>query len=270
MSKKEKKVKEKKQKEIYVPKTGLMGNATDYHIYEIKMTERIIGFLIGGGGAALILYIFFSNAIASLIAFVLVGVKAVPIYQKMLCEKRKKNLTFQFKDMLESLTSSYSAGKNTRDSFLDTLSDLRNMYGEDADIVKELKVIVTGMDNNVNVETLLLDFADRSEIGDIQSFADVFDVSLRQGADIKRIIATTRDVINDKIEIELEMNSMLSSNKNELNVVMIMPLIMSVTMNGMGNETYGNSTVNVIAKIIAIIIFIIAYVMGQKITNIKI
>ena len=269
MSKKEKKVKEKKQKkqkEIYIPKQGLMGNATDYHVYSLSAKERLIGFLIGGGAAALVLYIFFSNIIVSAIAFFVIGVKAVPIYQDMLCKKRKKELTFQFKDMLESLTSSYSAGKNTRDSFLDTLNDLRNMYGEDADIVKELKIIVSGMDNNVNVEK----FADRSESSDIQSFADVFDISLRQGADIKKIISTTRDVINDKIEIELEMNSLMSSNKNELSVVMIMPLVMSVTLSGMGDETFGNTPTTIMAKIVAIIIFIIAYVMGQKITNIKI
>ena len=273
MSKTEKKIKEKKQKkqkEIYIPKTGLMGNATDYHVYNMNTTERTLGFLVGGGATALVLYIFFGNIIVSAVAFFMAGIKAIPIYQNMLCQKRKKNLTFQFKDMLESLTSSYSAGKNTRDSFLDTLSDLQNMYGDDSDIVKELKIIVIGMDNNVNVEKLLLDFADRSESADIQSFADVFDVSLRQGADIKRIISTTRDIINDKLEMALEMNAMLSSNKNELHVVMLMPLLMSVTLSGMGEETFGNSATNIIAKIVAIIIFIIAYAMGKKITDIKI
>ena len=153
MSKKEKKSqKEKKQKEVYVPKRGIMGNADDYHVYELTKRDKIIGFLIGGGGAAAVMFILFTNIIVSLIAFLVVGIKAVPIYQKFLLEKRKKQLVFQFKDMLESLTSSYSAGKNTRDAFIDTLNDLAGLYGNDADIVRECRMIVNGMDNNINVE----------------------------------------------------------------------------------------------------------------------
>lgn len=270
MSKKEKQPKKKKkQKEVYIPKKGIMGNADDYHVYNLSMMEWLKGFLIGGAGAAVILYIFFTSPVLSLIAFVVVGIKAVPIYRTHLLKKRKKELLFQFRDMLESLTSSYSAGKNTRDSFIDCLNDMRNMYGEDADIVRELKIIVSGMDNNVNVELLLLDFADRSGSDDVESFANVFDVSLRQGADIKNIIASTRDVINDKMDIELEMTTMLASNKNELNVMMLMPVILCLSLRGMSGDTFGNSGLNVIVKVVAIGIFIGAYLMGQKVTDIK-
>lgn len=269
MSKKKEK-KQKKQKEVYIPKTGIMGNADDYHVYHLSFVERLQGFLIGGIAAAAVLYIFFEIIPLAVISFLIVGFKAVPIYRQYLLKKRKKELLFQFKDMLEALTSSYSAGKNTRDAFIDCLNDMRNMYGDAADIVKELKLIVSGMDNNINVEKLLLDFAQRSGLDDVESFANVFDVSLRQGADIKNIIASTRDIISDKIDIELEMNTMLASNKNELNVMMLMPLIMSLSLKGMSGETFGNTGMTVIAKIVAIFIFILAYMMGQKVTNIKI
>ena len=260
MSEKQKKPKkEKKVKEVYIPKTGLMGNAADYHVYNMTIQEKIIGFLVGGGGSAVVLFLFFENIIVSLIAFFVIGIKAVPIYRNILLKKRKKNLLFQFKDMLESLTSSYSAGKNTKDAFEDAWNDLNNMYGEDADIVKEMKIIVSGINNNINVENLLLDFAERSGLEDVESFADVFEVSLRQGADIKTIIATTRDVISDKVEIELEMDAMMAGNKNELNV----------TLRGMSGDTFGNSMMTVGAKVVAIMLFVGAYILGQKVTDIK-
>lgn len=269
MSKKKEK-KQKKQKEIYIPKKGIMGNADDYHVYTLSFFENVQGFLIGGIAAAIVLYVFFTSIVLSVVAFVIVGVKAVPVYQQYLLNKRKKELVFQFKDMLESLTSSYSAGKNTRDAFIDCLSDMKNMYGDGADIVKELKIIVSGMENNVNIEMLLLDFADRSGLDDVESFANVFDVSLRQGADIKNIISSTRDIISDKIDIELDMNTLLASNKNELNIMIIMPLIISLSLRGMSGDTFGNSGVTVMAKLVAIVIFIVAYKMGQKVTDIKI
>lgn len=263
------KKKEKNSKNVYIPKKGIMGNADDYHVYNLSFIEKLQGFLIGGVGAAVVLYIFFSNIPLSAVAFVVVGIKAIPIYQNYLLKKRRKTLLFQFKDMLESLTSSYSAGKNTRDAFIDSLNDLRGMYGDGADIVDELKIIVNGMDNNINVERLLLDFADRSGLDDVESFANVFDVSLRQGADIKNIIASTRDIISDKVDIEMEMNTMLAGNKNEINVMMLMPLILCLALRGMSGDTFGNSVINVTAKLVAIAIFIGAYVMGQKVTDIK-
>lgn len=259
----------KQKKQVYIPKRGIMGNADDYHIYSLSLIEKIQGFLIGGLGAAVVLYIFFTSIFLSLIALVAVGIKAIPIYQNYLLRKRRKNLLFQFKDMLESLTSSYSAGKNTRDAFIDSLNDLRNMYGDDGDIVKELKLIVSGMDNNINVEVLLMDFAARSGLNDVESFANVFEVSLRQGADIKNIITSTRDIISDKVDIELEMNTMLAGNKNELNVMMLMPLILCLSLRGMSGDTFGNSMTNIMAKLVAIGIFIGAYIMGQKVTDIK-
>lgn len=262
-------MKHKKKKDVYVPKRGIMGNADDYHVYPLNMRERLTGFAIGGIGGAVVLYLFFASVVPAVIAGLVTGYYAVPVYQRYLLKKRRRELLFQFKDMLESLTSSYSAGKNTRDSFMDALNDMRNMYGDEADIVKELVLIVVGVDNNINMEVLLMNFADRSGLDDIESFANVFEVSLRQGADIKSIIASTRDIISDKVEIELEMETMLAGNKNELNIMMLMPVILCISLRGMSGETFGNSVSNVIVKIVAIGIFAGAYVMGQKLTDIK-
>ena len=77
-------------------------------------------------------------------------------------EKRRKALLLQFKDLLEALTSSYSTGKNMLDVFTDALEDMEQIYGEEADIVHEVSIIVGGMANNINVEDLLMNFAARS------------------------------------------------------------------------------------------------------------
>ena len=129
-----------------------------------------------------------------------------------------------------------------------------------------------GINSNINIETMLADFADRSELNDIKSCADVFEVSVKQGGNIKDIISATRDIINDKIEIEMEIGTLLSGNKNELNIMMIMPLIIIVSMEGLGSEmtVTGNSPLNILIKIVALGMFAAAYVLGKKITTIKV
>ena len=106
----------------------------------------------------------------------------------------------------------------------------------------------------------------------MRNFADVFRVAIRQGANIKDIIFSTRDIISDKIEIEMEINSMLAVNKNDLNIMMVMPLIIIVSLGGMGTgmTAADNSPLNVVIKIIALGVFFFAYYLGRKITAIKI
>ena len=132
-------------------------------------------------------------------------------------------------------------------------------------------MICTGLENNINIEELLLDFAKRSSLDDVMSFANVFEICNRQGSDLKRIVSDTREIINDKIEVEMEIETMIAGSKNELNIMMIMPVIVVVMLKGLGSGMAGsNSLAAVLVKMVCIGIFALAYVMGRKIIDIKI
>lgn len=260
----------KNKKAAYAEIPALIGSGSDYHIYHMTKKDTILAFFAGGGAALLVSWLFFGNVVISAAAVVVVGIYAQPVYQEYRCQKRKKALVMQFKDLLESLTASYSAGKNTLEAFTDAKEDLEHIYSDDTDIVNEVELIVGGMRNNLNVEDLLLNFAERSGLDDVQNFADVFRVAIRQGANIKDIIFSTRDVIGDKIEIEMEINTIMSGNKNELYIMMVMPLIIIVSLGGLGSGTSDNSATNVIVKLIALGLFVLAYWLGKKFTKIEI
>ena len=269
-SKKEKKRK-KKQKEEYVELRGILGIGKDYHVYHMKFTDYVISWALGLGVGTVVLFAFFNNLIAALIG----GIVCAKIVPQYFCEYRRKKqsneLRAQFKDLLESLTWSYSAGQNTVEAFRDAESDMKSIYGSGSDIVNEVQIICTGLNNNINIEVLLLDFAKRSGLDDAMSFANVFEVCNRQGGDLKRIVSDTREIINDKIEIEMEIETMLSGSKNELNIMMVMPVIIVVMLKGLGTSTAGSNTpATVIVKIACIGIFALAYAMGRKITDIKV
>ena len=267
----EKKKSARKLDKEYVPIRGLLGNATDYHTYDMSPLDKLIGFAIGFGLAALVVFVFFRSLWLTLVVGVIVGVNSVFPYKQFLIKSRRDKLTYQFKDLLEALTASYSAGKNTVEAFIDVCEDLKNIYGEDADIVKEVKLINNGLSNNYVIEELLSNFAKRSGLEDIQSFADVFEVCNRQGANIKTVVSDTRTVINDKIETEMEIKTMLASGKNEINIMICMPLIIMLVLSGSGSMSVTTNTfINVIVKIICLGIFSGAYLLGRKIMDIKI
>lgn len=261
-----------KKKEKYQPIPGLIGEATDYHIYAMKAVDRLIATLLGFGGSIVVFYVFFQSILAGIIGGIALAVPAQKFFREYKARKRQQMLLLQFKDLLESLASSYSAGQNTTGAFRDARTDMAAIYGEDSDIVSEVEMIVTGMDNNFQAEKLLNNFAQRSGLDDVESFANVFEVSSPQGGDLSRVISETREIINDKIEIEMEIDTMLQGNKNELNIMILAPLVVVPMLGGLGGDTTitGNTAMNVVVKLVCIGIFAGAYLMGRKLVDIKV
>lgn len=261
----------KESKQEYVEMTGILGNADDYHVYHMKKEDYLVAYALGLFIGVIVIYTFFRTILLSIIGGVLCAWKAPGFYNTYKKEQRVKNLRGQFKDLLESLASSYSAGQNTTNAFSDARNDMISIYGEEADIVKEVQIICTGLTNNLNIEQLLLDFAKRCELDDVMSFANVFEICNRQGGDLRKIVSDTRDIINDKIEIEMEIDTMLSGNKNELNIMMVMPLVIVLSLSSMGTMTIvSNTPINIVIKFVCLAIFGAAYFIGRKIVDIKI
>lgn len=254
-------------------KKGIFGNATDYSVYHMRIGEVIFGMLAGYALGFVALQVFFQNLTVSLVLSVVLMPVGKKVYRGIRKGQRDRALVIQFKDMLEALTTSYDSGKNTVEAFADAHSDMSVQYGEDAYIVQELALILQGIHNNINIEEMLLDFADRSNNEDIESFADVFEISNRAGGNIRNVISETKDVIADKITIEMEIETLVSGKKNELNIMILLPFIVVTQIQGFGgtsSDSPQSMLISVGCRIIALLIFAIAYVIGQKMVKIKI
>ena len=192
-------------------------------------------------------------------------------YQNYLKKKRQRNLLLQFRDMMEALTASYSTGKNTQDAFQDAYLDMVDLYGKKSDIACEIELIVTGLYNGMVLNDLLMNFAARSHLDDIESFATIFQVCSQYGGDLRKVVGETRVIIGDKISTELEIETLLTANKNELNIMTVMPLLIMLTLNGTGNMSIvQNTPENIVVKLAALGLFAAAYLWGKKIIEIKV
>lgn len=268
---KENRTKNKKQRKKYVPEKALFGYADDYYVYRMNSVEKGLGALMGFGTGFFVCMVFFRSILFSVIAGGLLIIPGIRKYRNYLKEKRMQNLLFQFRDMMESLSASYSAGKNTQGAFQDACADLISIYGEKADIVHELKLIVSGLYNGQNIDDMLSNFALRSHLDDIESFATIFEVTNRYGGNLKKVVGETRQIINEKIETEMEIRTLLTANKNDLNIMILMPVVLMLMLGGMGDMSIvQNTPVNVVIKLVALALFGGAYYMGRKIVDIRI
>lgn len=285
------KLKNKKKKsqepEFYLSATNIQ--TINYKVYYMKPLEKVITFLVAFFIGAAIGYLFYGgigkdefgqpttitwvlNIMIPVVIGTIAGKLFIPIRIKSLIDKRKKELNHQFRDMLEALTTSLGAGKNVNDSFISVYEDLKIQYDSDAYILKELEVIHSGIHNNVPIEDILDDFGMRSDNEDIRSFANVFKISYRKGGNIKDIIRNTHSILSDKMEITEDIETLVTSNRLEQNIMIVMPIILISIIKLMSPEFANNfvTPTGVISTTISIVIFIIAYFVGKAVLDIKI
>ena len=259
-----------KKKPKREPIPGLIGEATDYSIYTPKIGQLVLWFLIALVASGAVLYLFYENLIVSVVVGVICGIAFIPMRTKTMVKKRRQKLSGQFRELLDALATSIGAGKNVQDAFQGAVEDLANQFTYDSDIVRELQIICAGMYNNIAIEDLLMNFAERSGVDDIANFANVFATCYRKGGNINEVIKNTAEIIGDKIEIKMELETMVSGQKNEMNIMLVMPILFIVVMKSMGGGLIDLSTpMGVLSVTIALAMFIVAYFAGQWITNIK-
>jgi tight adherence protein B len=200
------------------------------------------------------------------------GIALIPARRRSLLERRKRDLNRQFRDMLESLNTSLGAGKNVRESFAAVYEDLRRQYDEGAYILLELRIILSGIANNADIEDLLQDFGSRSRSADIISFAGVFKCSHRKGGDIRDAIRSTHEILSDKMEIREEIETAVTAAAAERNVMMVMPVALIFVIKAMSPDFASNFTTpaGIAATTAAVALFIAAYFVGRAVLDIEI
>lgn len=266
MAKKEKEPKKKKQ---IVEYKGISGSGTDYRVYILSPMQRIVAMVVGFAVGFAAAYIYYDFIPLGIVVGAVAGWKAVDIYRNKFFTQRQRELRLQFRDLLESLSNSYTVGMTASRAFHNAYTDMETEHGKDALITKELRLICAMHDGQgVEIKDMVNDFAERSGLDDVRSFASVYDVATDLGGDVAKVIRETRDMIGDKIEIELEIQTMVTGQKNQLNILAVMPLVMAMLTRTFSDGP--QSTLTLIVKTIALFLFVFAYWLGTKIVDVKV
>ena len=134
--------------------------------------------------------------------WVLLLMLPVPVFylkwqKNRMIRERRKNLNYQFKDALTSLSVAVQAGYSVESAVKGT------------DIVEEFRYIESQQHISVPLEELFLDLGERSQIEDIENFASVFYTAKRTGGDMNRVIQKVSRMLGDKIDVKKELECSL-------------------------------------------------------------
>lgn len=182
--------------------------------------------------------------------------------------RKNKELLIQFKECIQAVAASMRAGYAVENAFTDSITDIRSMFGEGSAMEWELQLLRQGLGNNVTLELLLQEMGQRSGLEEIQEFAEVFAIAKRSGGSIPVTIDAASTSISRRLEVEEEMETLLSARKLEQKVMNAMPFMIvwyvEASNPGYFDGLYGNLT-GAALMTVCLGIYLAAYVLSEKI-----
>ncbi|MCL1793414.1 MAG: type II secretion system F family protein [Oscillospiraceae bacterium] len=226
------------------------------------------GFLIGFAA----LFVFYKILPLSLAGGGIYGIANIFVSSGKAIAKRKNRLRLQFFDLLESMSVAMKAGNPPSRALESARADLALIYPENSDIIKELDIIIGKFDNAVPLSEIFSDFAKRSGLEDIAGFASVYATIEGKSSRSNEIVRETQQIIADKMEIEMEIDTMMASAKTEVNIMLILPLvilgIVSYAGAGFMDVIYSGAPGRIVATG-GLALFVASYIMARIFSNIK-
>ena len=197
----------------------------------------------------------------------------LPFKRKQLLYEKRKRLYHQFRDALNSINAAVSAGYSLENAVSEARKDLTRIYGITSEMVLELSYMETQMRLSVPVEKLFYELGQKSQVEDIRNFSEIIAQAKRTGGNLRETLEKSARIIEEKIDVKKEIDSLLSAKKMEHTFMSLMPagiiLYMRLTSPGFLDVLYHNIAGACIMTI-CLLIYLTAFFFGRRIVQIEI
>ena len=245
----------------------------DYSKSQAGFFNRLVALLIGFALGFVIMFVYYKMIILSIIGGAFFGIIYIFISAQNMTKKRRNRLRTQFYDLLEALSVAMRAGNPPALALQSAREDLTLLYPETSDIITELDIIMAMFKNAVPLSDSFLDFAERSGLEDVESFATIYKTIEGKAGRADEIVRQTQSIISDKMAIEMEIETLMTSAKSEMKTMTMMPPVILLIMGYAGAGFMDTIYVTNVGRIVATVglaIFVISYVIGNKISSVKV
>lgn len=246
--------------------------------YECNMSkgQHFLAYLVFSVIIFAILFIYYHNVPVSIVGAAIVAVFQEKFFAKSVTRKRQNKLRIQFKEFLEVITISISggSGRSMENAIKDSLRELKMMFNDKTDIVREIELIVSDYERaGIPMKDGFKELGVRSDINDIKSFATIYETIDGKSSDFSYIIRQTHDIIRDKLEITREVETVISSAKSEAYMMLVMPLVIVIAMSTMGSgflDALFTTAIGRVAATVGVLTLGSSYVLATRAVDIEI
>ncbi len=196
------------------------------------------------------------------------------LYQKKQQTDRGRRLIgIQFRDAIASVLTSLKAGYSVENAFVEAVKDMELLYGKKSLIAKRLKAVEKGIKNNIPIEKLIFGMGKETGNSDIKDFALVFAVAKKSGGNMTDIIGKTISVISQKVDVEKEIDVLISAKRMEARIMNMVPFFIifyiSITSRGFFSPLYHN-VFGIVLMSICMALYVGAYLLSERIIRIDV
>ncbi len=176
-------------------------------------------------------------------------------------------LLLQFRDMIRSVSSAMQAGYGVENAFLESYEDMCMMYGREAVICQELKLIQRGLVMNLTMEELLEDLGKRSRTEQIQEFASVFAIARKNGGSMTEVIRSFAVRIQRQVDTKEEILTQTAGRRMEQNIMNVMPFGI-LTYIGVSNKGYFDTLYHNVSGVVIMSVCLAAYLAACRLAEV--
>lgn len=176
-------------------------------------------------------------------------------------------LLLQFRDMIRSVAGAMQAGYSVENAFLESYEDMCMMYGREAMICRELKLIQRGLVMSLTMEELLEDLGKRSRTEQIQEFAAVFAIARKNGGSMTEVIGSFAVLIQRQVDVKEEILTQTAGRRMEQNIMNVMPFGI-MTYIGISNRGYFDMLYHNVSGVVIMSICLAAYLAACRLAEV--
>lgn len=187
---------------------------------------------------------------------------------KSMIVKKRRTLERQLKDMLSSISDGLKTGYSVENAIKESYRDMRLMYGEESEICRQIKIMVSQLKLNAGTEKVIWEFSKRIQLKNAGLFAQIFQVAKKTGGNMPEVIKSVTDDIVLKEEAKEEISTTITEKRIEQKVMTVIPIfiIMYITISSPGFlDIMYNSLLGRMVMTVCIIAYVAAYIWGEKI-----
>ncbi len=215
----------------------------DYKKYKYSSKDVLINALMWIAISGLIAYFFYRSLLIFIILLLF-----FPLFIKFrragYVFKRQWELMLEFQDFLSAVQVGIYSGNSIENAVLGSYEDMVSLYTKDGYMTKEIRSIITGLNNNLTLEELFYDLGERSGVEEIMDFAAILALAKRSGGNLREIISECNNCIEEKIDIKRDIDVMIAGERLQHRIMCIVPmgiiLYIQITSPGYLDSLYHN------------------------------
>ena len=243
-----------------------------YDTYCMGKKEWLIYSAQGVLYLALLTFVFY-RSMGLFLAVLPVGFAYPLVLRKDLKKKRLETLAKQCRDAVLAVSAGLNAGYSVENAFSASLTEMERVYGSDAMICTEIRLLLSKVRLNRTFEEAFGDLAVRSGLEDIRNFAEVFLAARRSGGELMKIISRTADIIGEKIRIQEDILTATASRRLEQRFMSAIPFLIvfyiELTSPGFFGILYTTLTGRLLMTV-CLAVFLAAQAVSKRILEIEV